>query len=140
MSSGSQIGIPAERIVALEDNWWGPPGAEGPCGPDSELYYDRGPELGCGKPDCAPGCDCDRYLEFWNLVFMQFYQDRDGQPDAAAAAEHRHRHRAWSGSPRSCRHVRTVYETDLFRPIIDAAAELAGTTYGATRRPTTPCA
>ena len=87
------IGFPAERITDLEENWWGPPGAEGPCGPDSELYYDWGPEVGCGRPDCAPGCECDRYLEFWNLVFMQFYQDRAGEPDAAAARQRRHRMR-----------------------------------------------
>jgi len=74
----AKTGVPAERISVLEDNWWGPPGAEGPCGPDSELYYDMGPEVGCGRDDCAPGCDCDRYLEFWNLVFTQFYQDRAG--------------------------------------------------------------
>src|SRR5918998_4847938 len=70
--------VPRERISFLEDNWWGPPGAEGPCGPDSELYYDRGQAFGCGAGECAPGCDCDRFLEFWNLVFMQFYQDRGG--------------------------------------------------------------
>src|SRR5215207_2348066 len=70
--------VPAERIVALEDNWWGPPGASGPCGPDSELYVDRGAELGCGQPECAPGCDCDRYLEIWNLVFMEYFQAENG--------------------------------------------------------------
>src|SRR6266511_747295 len=67
--------VPGERISEIADNWWGPPGAEGPCGPDTEIYYDWGPQLGCGRPTCAPGCDCDRYLEIWNLVLMQFYQD-----------------------------------------------------------------
>src|SRR5579884_4160902 len=71
-------GIPDEAITRLEDNWWGPPGASGPCGPDSEIYYDRGVEHGCGRADCKPGCDCERFLEIWNLVFMQFYQDLDG--------------------------------------------------------------
>ena len=71
-------GIPDEGIVRLEDNWWGPPGASGPCGPDSEVYYDRGVEHGCGRADCKPGCDCERFLEIWNLVFMEFYQDLDG--------------------------------------------------------------
>ena len=56
------IGVPEERIGKLEDNWWGPVGATGPNGPDSEIYFDRGPQHGCGAPDCAPGCDCERYL------------------------------------------------------------------------------
>ncbi len=123
-------GFPADGITRLADNWWGPPGASGPCGPDSEIYYDRGSELGCGHPDCAPGCDrCERYLEIWNLVFMQFYQDADG-------------HR----TPLKARNIDTgmglerlamvlqgknsVFDTDLFRPIIDKFAALAGTSYG----------
>ena len=66
------IGVPGERIVRLGgDNFW-QAGPTGPCGPCSELYYDRGPEHGCGRPECAPGCDCDRFLEYWNLVFMQY--------------------------------------------------------------------
>ena len=123
-------GFPADGVTRLEDNWWGPPGASGPCGPDSEIYYDRGAELGCGNPDCAPGCDrCERYLEIWNLVFMQFFQDADG-------------HR----TPLKQRNIDTgmglerlsmvlqgknsVFETDLFRPIIDKFATLASTRYG----------
>ena len=123
-------GIPDNGITRLSDNWWGPPGASGPCGPDSEIYYDRGAELSCGQPDCAPGCDrCARYLEIWNLVFMQFYQDAEG-------------HR----TPLKQRNIDTgmglerlamvlqgkesVFDTDLFRPIIDTFAKLAGTTYG----------
>ena len=71
-------GIPADRIVALgEDNFW-KAGPTGPCGPCSELYYDRGERLGCGRADCKPGCDCDRFLEFWNLVFMEFDRDDKG--------------------------------------------------------------
>ncbi len=75
-----RIGIPAERIVRLgkKDNFWGPAGLTGACGPCSELYYDRGEEFGCGSADCKPGCDCDRYLEYWNLVFNQFNQDETG--------------------------------------------------------------
>lgn len=74
------IGIPAERIVRLgkKDNFWGPAGDSGACGPCSELYLDRGEAYGCGSPDCKPGCDCERYMEFWNLVFNQFYQDVNG--------------------------------------------------------------
>ncbi len=73
------IGIPEERIVALgkEDNFW-EIGTGGPCGPCSEIYYDRGEEHGCGSPDCKPGCECDRYVEFWNLVFTQFNKEEDG--------------------------------------------------------------
>jgi alanyl-tRNA synthetase len=80
-------GVPAERIVRLgrEDNFW-QAGPTGPCGPCSELYYDRGAAHGCGRPvgtaptdtTCAPGCDCDRFLEFWNLVFMQYDRAADG--------------------------------------------------------------
>jgi alanyl-tRNA synthetase len=123
------IGIPPERISFLEDNWWGPPGAEGPCGPDSELYFDRGPEYGDG----VPGSEGDRFLEFWNLVFMEFYQARDGSRTPL---------------PRQCvdtgcgldrvaallQDVPTVYETDLFQPILDRVAEVSGVRYGESER------
>ena len=74
----NQVGMPAERIVRLgkDDNFWEI--GTGPCGPCSEVYFDRGPEYGCGKPDCKPGCDCDRYMEFWNYVFTQFDRQEDG--------------------------------------------------------------
>ena len=73
-----EIGIPAERIYRFgkEDNFW--EHGAGPCGPCSEIYYDRGEKYGCGKPDCAPGCDCDRYMEVWNDVFTQFENDGKG--------------------------------------------------------------
>lgn len=125
-----KTGFPEERISELEDNWWGPPGAEGPCGPDSELYYDWGPEIGCGEATCAPGCECDRFLEFWNLVFMQFYQDRNGRRTPLEKANVD----TGSGLERVAaimQQVHTVYETDLFRPIIDAVARTAGTEFGA---------
>jgi alanyl-tRNA synthetase len=127
------LGIPRDKIVALEDNWWGPPGAEGPCGPDSELYFDRGPEHGCERSDCAPGCECDRYLEFWNLVFMQFFQDRDGQrtplprPNIDTGMGLERTSALMQG-------VFSVYETDLFRPIIDEVAGLAGLAFGQDER------
>lgn len=75
-----RIGLPADRIVRLgkKDNFWGPAGDTGACGPCSELYYDRGEQFGCGKADCKPGCDCDRYMEFWNMVFNQFNQNEQG--------------------------------------------------------------
>ena len=72
-----QPGFDPSHIVPLEDNFWeiGP----GPCGPDTEIYFDLGEERGCGKPDCAVGCDCDRYLEIWNNVFTQFDRTEDGK-------------------------------------------------------------
>ena len=75
----NMIGLPDEKIVRLgkDDNFW-EIGTGGPCGPCSEIYYDRGEEHGCGKPDCKPGCECDRYVEFWNLVFTQFNKEEDG--------------------------------------------------------------
>lgn len=73
-----ETGIPSERIVRLgkEDNFW--EHGQGPCGPCSEIYFDRGEQYGCGSPDCKPGCDCDRFMEFWNLVFTQFENDGNG--------------------------------------------------------------
>jgi len=78
-----RIGIPRERIVRLgkKDNFWGPVGDTGICGPSSELYYDTGEKKGCGKAKCKPGCDCDRYIEYWNLVFPQFFLTADGVYD-----------------------------------------------------------
>ncbi len=72
-------GLPPERIVRLDrsHNFWSV-GGPGPCGPDTELFYDRGEELGCGRPECAPGCECERFLEFWNLVFMEYELHEDG--------------------------------------------------------------
>ncbi|MDY3954438.1 MAG: alanine--tRNA ligase-related protein, partial [Anaerovoracaceae bacterium] len=72
------IGISPDHIVRLgkDDNFWEI--GVGPCGPCSEIYYDRGPEYGCGSPDCKPGCECDRYVEFWNHVFTQFSKDEEG--------------------------------------------------------------
>ncbi len=73
-----EVGVAPERIVRLgkEDNFW--EHGSGPCGPCSEIYFDRGPEFGCGSPNCGPGCDCDRFMEFWNLVFSQFDSDGNG--------------------------------------------------------------
>jgi alanyl-tRNA synthetase len=124
-------GIPERSITRIADNWWGPPGASGPCGPDSEIYYDRGAEYGCGEPDCAPGCDrCQRYLEIWNLVFMQFYQDTDGHRTPLK----KQNIDTGMGLERLTMVLQgkdSVFETDLFRPIIDKFAALADTTYGA---------
>jgi len=122
-------GYPDEAIVRLEDNWWGPPGASGPCGPDSEIYYDRGVEHGCGQADCKPGHECERFLEIWNLVFMQFYQDLDGTRtplpkkniDTGFGLER---------VSMVLQGKESVFDTDLFRPIIDTFAALASTSYG----------
>jgi alanyl-tRNA synthetase len=123
-------GIPANSITRLDDNWWGPPGDRGPCGPDSEIYFDRGAEYGCGEPDCAPGCDrCDRFLEIWNLVFMQYYQDENGvrtplkQPniDTGMGLE-----RLASVLQRK----ESMYDTDIYRTLMDEVARLAGIEYG----------
>lgn len=73
----NMIGLADERIFKFEDNFWEI--GEGPCGPDSEIFYDLGPERGCGKPTCNVGCDCDRYLEIWNLVFTQYNRTKDGK-------------------------------------------------------------
>ncbi len=122
-------GIPDEGIVRLEDNWWGPPGASGPCGPDSEIYYDRGVEHGCGRADCKPGCDCERFLEIWNLVFMEFYQDLDGSRTPLP----RKNIDTGLGLERLSMILQdreSVFDTDSFRVIIDRFAALANTTYG----------
>jgi len=123
-------GIPAEAITRLDDNWWGPPGDRGPCGPDSEIYYDRGLEYGCGEADCAPACPrCDRFLEIWNLVFMQYYQDEHGartllkQPNIDTGMGLERLAVALQG-------VTSIYDTDIFRTIIDAIAQMVGTDYG----------
>lgn len=122
-------GYPDEAIVRLEDNWWGPPGASGPCGPDSEIYYDRGVEHGCGRADCKPGCDCERFLEIWNLVFMQFFQDRDGVRTPLPKTNID----TGMGLERLSMVVQgkeSVFDTDIFRAIIDHFAQLTGKTYG----------
>ncbi|MFI5271603.1 MAG: alanine--tRNA ligase [Ktedonobacterales bacterium] len=123
-------GFPADGITRLSDNWWGPPGTSGPCGPDSEIYYDRGSELSCGASDCGPGCDrCERYLEVWNLVFMQYFQDTEGHrvPLKQKNID------TGMGLERLCMVLQgkeSVFDTDLFRPIIDKFAAIAGTEYG----------
>lgn len=121
------IKIPAHRIIRMEDNFWeiGP----GPCGPCSEIYFDLGEERGCGSPDCAVGCDCDRYLEIWNLVFTQYDRDEAGNYtplakkniDTGAGLE-----RIASVLQRKP----SNFETDLLFPLIEYAAKLAAVEYG----------
>ena len=128
------IGVPQERIFRYgdKDNWWGPAGKEGPCGPCSEIHYDSGVEYGCGQPDCHPNHDCERFVELWNLVFMQFYQDADGNrtPLPRPSID------TGLGLERAAAILqgkRTVYETDLFWPIIQTVCQLSGKTYGQDR-------
>ncbi|MGI6037154.1 MAG: alanine--tRNA ligase [Limnochordia bacterium] len=124
-----QIGVPLERIVRLgrEDNFWEI--GVGPCGPCSELHLDRGEERGCGRTDCKPGCDCDRFMEFWNLVFIQFYQDAEGNltPLERTGID------TGMGLDRvACilQDVDNIFEIDLLQPILQHAAGVAGVTYG----------
>jgi alanyl-tRNA synthetase len=124
-------GIPLERVVRLgrSDNFWGPAGASGPCGPCSELYYDMGPGIGCGKPDCKPGCECDRYMEYWNLVFPQYNMDEHGglallpKPSIDTGMGIERVAAVTQG-------VATVYESDAFDYLIAAGERLTGVSYG----------
>ncbi len=127
------VGLPEERIIPDESNFWGPPGASGPCGPDTELYFDRGDAYGCGQPWCKPGCDCERYLEFWNLVFMQYFQDTDG---SRRPLEQRNVDTGMGLERLTAilQQAASVYETDLFRPIIQGVEELSGVPYGENER------
>ena len=125
-----RVGIPTDRIRGLprSENFW-QAGLTGPCGPCSELYYDRGVEHGCGRHDCAPGCDCDRFLEFWNLVFMEFDLDDGG----ALTPLPRKGIDTGLGVERGAallQGVHSVYETDGFQAIMDWVAAETGTRYG----------
>ena len=123
----SQPGFPQDHIVKLDDNFWeiGP----GPCGPDSEIYIDLGEERGCGSPTCGVGCDCDRYLEIWNLVFTQYDRTEDGQYKPLT-----HKNiDTGCGLERLASVVqnkRTNFETDLLYPIIEYASKVSGVKYG----------
>jgi alanyl-tRNA synthetase len=123
------LGVPEDRIYFLprEDNWWGPAGKTGPCGPDSEMFYDTGKES-CGD-DCKPGCHCGKYFEIWNDVFMQYNKTEDGQYiklDAPCVD-------TGMGIERTVTMLQgknSVYQTELFQPIIAKIEELTGKTYG----------
>ncbi len=124
-----KIGIPADRIVRLgeKDNFWAM-GDTGPCGPCSEMVIDQGEEMGCGRPECAVGCECDRYLELWNLVFMQFNRDAQGKmtPLAKPCID------TGMGLERISailQGVKSNFETDLFLPIIQEITEISHLPY-----------
>lgn len=124
-----KIGIPNERIVRMgkEDNFWEI--GLGPCGPCSEIYFDRGEKYGCGKHDCKVGCECDRYIEFWNLVFTQFDRDEEGnykklvKPNIDTGM----------GLERMAaimQNVDNIFEVDTIKYILDYISELVGVNYG----------
>ena len=122
-----QPGLNPEHIVRLEDNFWeiGP----GPCGPDSEIYIDLGEERGCGKETCSPGCDCDRFLEIWNLVFTQFDKTEDGD---YKPLEHKNIDTG-CGLERLAsvlQQKNSNFETDLLFPIIEYVEKISGLKYG----------
>ncbi|MBI5555316.1 MAG: alanine--tRNA ligase [Elusimicrobia bacterium] len=122
--------VKPERIIRLgkESNFW-EMGDTGPCGPCSEILYDQGEKSGCGKPECQVGCDCDRYLEVWNLVFTQFDRDKNDQ----LAPLPQKNIDTGMGLERLAAVVQGVssnFATDLFRPIMQKAADLAGVEYG----------
>ena len=131
-------GIPADKVYSYGDdeNWWGPAGDEGPCGPCSELHYDYGVEYGCLRDDCAPNCTnimedgvvCDRYVELWNLVFMQFYHHLDGTRTNLPAPSV-DTGMGFERLVRILQDVDTAYETDLFTPIIGAVERVSGKRY-----------
>ena len=127
-----KIGVPEEHIVRLgkEDNFWehGP----GPCGPCTEIYFDRGPKYGCGKPDCKPGCDCDRYMEIWNNVFSQFCNDGNGN---YTELEHKNIDTGMGLERLACvmQGVDNMFEVDTIRAILDRVVEIAGKTYGSNK-------
>jgi alanyl-tRNA synthetase len=126
-----EVGVPDEKILRFgeEDNFWGPVGDSGPCGPCSEIHYDLGEEFGCGRPECKPNCDCGRFFEVWNLVFTQYNQDKDGQRiplprpniDTGMGLERTLVAIQGKSSP---------YETDLFSPLVGRICHLSGKGYG----------
>jgi len=126
-----EMGIPKSKIARFgeEDNFWGPAGSSGPCGPCSEIHYDFGADKGCGKADCKPNCECGRFTEIWNLVFTQYNQDEAGKRtplpkpniDTGMGFERLLTILAKKSS---------IYDTDLFAPLLDSISGLTGKKYG----------
>ena len=125
------IGFPESRIVRLgdKDNFWGPAGDSGPCGPCSEIHYDFGDKYGCGKADCGPDCSCGRFSEIWNLVFTEYNQAKDGsrthlpKPNIDTGMGLERIVAASMGNP-------TVYDTDLFSPLVQKICRIASVSQG----------
>ncbi len=124
-----EVGVAPDRIVRMgkEDNFWEI--GTGPCGPCSEIYFDRGAEHGCGKPDCAIGCDCDRFVEFWNLVFTQFDKDDQGNYNKLS---HPNIDTGMGLERIACimQGVNNLFEVDTVRNIMLKISEITGATYG----------
>ncbi|HBG5345969.1 TPA: alanine--tRNA ligase [Clostridioides difficile] len=124
-----EMNFPEERMVRLgkDDNFWEI--GTGPCGPCSEIYFDRGEEYGCDNPDCKPGCDCDRYLEFWNHVFTQFDRDEEGN---YSLLENKNIDTGMGLERMGCimQGVDTIFEVDTIKSILEAAEKLTGVKYG----------
>lgn len=124
-----EVGVSADRIVRMgkEDNFWEI--GVGPCGPSSEIYYDRGEETGCGKEDCAVGCDCDRFVEFWNLVFTQYDKDEEGNYNPL---EHPNIDTGMGLERMAAimQDVDNIFEVDTIRHILDYICNLANVEYG----------
>ena len=124
-----EMGFPEERLVRLgkDDNFWEI--GIGPCGPCSEIHFDRGPEYGCDNPDCKPGCDCDRYLEFWNHVFTQFDRDENGN---YGQLENKNIDTGMGLERIACimQGVDTIFDVDTIKHILNTVEKMAGVTYG----------
>lgn len=124
------IGVPEEHIVKLgkADNFW--EHGTGPCGPCSEIYFDRGEKYGCGSPDCKPGCECDRYMEIWNNVFSQFNNMGDG---TYTELQHKNIDTGMGLERLACvmQGVDNMFEVDTIRNILDKVCEISGKKYGA---------
>ncbi|MFT3951154.1 MAG: alanine--tRNA ligase [Oscillospiraceae bacterium] len=125
-----KIGVPMEKIFRMgkDDNFW-EAGIDGPCGPCSEIYYDRGEEFGCGKPDCTIGCDCDRYMEFWNLVFTQFERHEDGTY-TPLAQKNIDTGMGLERLAAMMQGVTSIFDVDTIKAIRDHVCAISGAEYG----------
>ncbi|HEV3311231.1 MAG TPA: alanine--tRNA ligase [Chloroflexota bacterium] len=128
-----EIGLPAERVVDDPENWWTRAGLAGPAGPDSEVHYDRGLKYGCGEPDCSPVDgreNCHRFVEIWNNVFMQSFVNEKNEVIRELASKNIDTGQGFERILMVVQGVETVYETDVFAPIVEAVASTIGTSYG----------
>lgn len=126
-----EVGVPAERIKrkGKKDNFWGPPGASGSCGPCSEIHYDLGEQYSCGHPNCGiDTCECDRWVEIWNLVFTELYQDEEGN-QSPLGKKNVDTGMGLERITMVCQNVASTFETDLLRPIMDGVSQMCGVPY-----------